>query len=485
MNKTQILITEDERIVAEDIKISLQRLGYTVIGMAHSGEDAIQKAEELCPDIVLMDIVLEGEIDGIEAASTIRSRLNLPVVYLTAYADQKTLERAKVTEPFGYLVKPFEDKDLHTTIEIALYSHKMGIRLRESEERYRSLVENAHDAIFIVTPKGIQYANPAFEKLTGYEKKELCSESFNFWKIIHSEDANKFEEREKAKSKGKDVPSSFDFKIISRNGEMKAVEVNTVILGDDGESKEMGILRDVTNRKKAEQEIQNYQKKLRSLASRLSLTEERERRQIATFVHDEIGQKLALAKIKFGTLSQSLNSDSLDSSAKEIHELIEEIIQDSRMLTFELSPPILYELGLEQSIEWFIEQLKEKHDLQFHFKDDEKTKPLDDDVRVVLFQSIRELLMNAIKHSKAKTVKVHIERLEIKIKVCVEDDGIGFDPSAVQPYSIKTGGFGLFNIRERLEDFEGELNIRSKAGQGTQIILFAPLELKKKASKQK
>ena len=114
MKKKHILIVEDERIVSADIKISLQKFGFAVAGTAVSGEDAIKKAEKLRPDLVLMDIILKDKMDGIEAATLISSRFDIPVVYLTAHADDKTLERAKITEPFGYLLKPFDDKDLHT-----------------------------------------------------------------------------------------------------------------------------------------------------------------------------------------------------------------------------------------------------------------------------------------------------------------------------------------------------------------------------------
>ena len=118
MKTRQILVVEDERIVADDIKMSLQRLGYVVSGMASSGEEAVKKAEETHPDLVLMDIVLEGETDGVEAASVIRFRFDIPVVYLTAYSDKKTLERAKVTEPFGYILKPFEDREVYTCLKV-------------------------------------------------------------------------------------------------------------------------------------------------------------------------------------------------------------------------------------------------------------------------------------------------------------------------------------------------------------------------------
>ncbi len=126
MTDAKILVVEDENIVALEIKKRLQKLGYIVPGVASTGEDAIIKAEGILPDLVLMDIMLKGEIDGIQAAGEIRSRFNIPVIYLTAYSDEETLERAKLTEPYGYILKPFEEDDLRTTIEIALYRHQVS-----------------------------------------------------------------------------------------------------------------------------------------------------------------------------------------------------------------------------------------------------------------------------------------------------------------------------------------------------------------------
>jgi CheY-like chemotaxis protein len=124
MAERRILVVEDEHIVAMGIKRMLKELGYTVTGIASSGEDAISKAESTFPDVVLMDIMLKGEMDGVEAAEKIRSRFNIPVVYLTAYSDDNILDRAKRTEPFGYIIKPFDEKDLHSSIEVALQRYR-------------------------------------------------------------------------------------------------------------------------------------------------------------------------------------------------------------------------------------------------------------------------------------------------------------------------------------------------------------------------
>src|SRR5207249_3205124 len=134
MTKTQILVVEDEHIVAKDIQLRLQALGYHIPAVASSGEEALQKAEEIRPDLVLMDIRLKGPMNGVEAAEELRRRFNIPVVYLTAYADKHTLDRAKVTEPFGYILKPFEERELYTCIEVALYKHHTECKLRESEQ---------------------------------------------------------------------------------------------------------------------------------------------------------------------------------------------------------------------------------------------------------------------------------------------------------------------------------------------------------------
>ncbi|MGD8535063.1 MAG: response regulator [Candidatus Aminicenantes bacterium] len=143
----KILVVEDERIVSEDIKVRLQKLGYSVPTTVRSGEEAIEKVKILRPDLVLMDIVLEGEMDGIEAASTIRSLYNIPVVFLTAYADPKTLERAKITEPYGYVLKPFDDRDLNISIDIGLHKHRMDKKLRETEERLQKTLEDTIKAL--------------------------------------------------------------------------------------------------------------------------------------------------------------------------------------------------------------------------------------------------------------------------------------------------------------------------------------------------
>lgn len=140
MAAPQILVVEDSSIIARDIQRILRKLGYAVPSLAYSGKQALAAAEENRPDLVLMDIVLKGDMDGIETAALLRERFNIPVVYLTAYADESTLQRAKITEPFGYVLKPFQERELHVAIEMALYKHK-------AEEERRQLYHRLEEAL--------------------------------------------------------------------------------------------------------------------------------------------------------------------------------------------------------------------------------------------------------------------------------------------------------------------------------------------------
>ena len=152
MQKNNILVVEDEAIVSKDIQQSLKKLGYNIVGASSTGEKAIELAEEHKPDLVLMDIMLKGEMSGIDAAEKIKASLNIPVIYLTAYADENTLSKAKVTEPYGYIIKPFKEIDLHTSIEMALYKHSKEREVIKERDFLYSLVENkdaAEGVIFV------------------------------------------------------------------------------------------------------------------------------------------------------------------------------------------------------------------------------------------------------------------------------------------------------------------------------------------------
>jgi len=229
-------------------------------------------------------------------------------------------------------------------------------------------------------------------------------------------------------------------------------------------------------RKKTEQQLLANQEQLRSLASQLVLTEERERRCLAEALHDRIGQALAVAKIKMGMLRASVSSADTTGALDEIRELLNQTIRESRLLIFDLSPPILYGVGLEAALEGLVKQLRKQHGLRVEFEDDGKFKPLDDDVRVLLFRAVRELLINVVKHAQARNAWVSTARAGNCIRIVVEDNGMGFDLPKGDAQVSGTGGFGLFSISERLNSQGGSFRIQSEPNCGTRAVLEAPLK---------
>ena len=182
MAKTSVLVVEDESIVAKDIQNSLKKLGYTVPSVENTGEDAIDAAGLHRPDLILMDIMLKGDISGIEAAEQIKNRYQIPVIFLTAYADESTLSKAKVTEPYGYIIKPFKEIDLHTSIEMALYKHGKEQEVKKERDLYSSIVldKSSEDCIFVKSNS----------RLVKVKTKEIYFvEALKDYVIIHSKDA--------------------------------------------------------------------------------------------------------------------------------------------------------------------------------------------------------------------------------------------------------------------------------------------------------
>lgn len=178
--KTRLLIVEDERIVAMDLRQRLERFGYEVVDIAASGKKAVELVEEHHPDMVLMDIRIQGDMDGIQTAGMLRDRFDMPHIYITAHRDDETIGRAKHTEPFGYLLKPFNDREIQTTIEMAVHKHEMSLKLKQSERKFRSLVQNSNDVIALLDHNGVfQFASPSVGRIFGYTPDKLEGEEIS------------------------------------------------------------------------------------------------------------------------------------------------------------------------------------------------------------------------------------------------------------------------------------------------------------------
>jgi len=226
MTATEIMVVEDERIVARNLQNELEGLGYKVPAIASSGKEALEKIEDTLPDLVLMDIVLKGDMDGVEVSDQIRDRFDIPVVYLTAYADDATLRRAKITEPYGYLVKPYEEKELRTTIELALFRHRLQGISREMRLWLSAILRSMADGVIVTDAKGsIRICNRAAEKLTGWSEDDAFGKSLS--EVFHLVDA-----------KTRVVLDSQSARAMRANRPVN-LESNAVLIQSDG--KEIGV----------------------------------------------------------------------------------------------------------------------------------------------------------------------------------------------------------------------------------------------------
>ena len=232
---------------------------------------------------------------------------------------------------------------------------------------------------------------------------------------------------------------------------------------------------EVRERELRQKEILIYQEKLRGLSADLILTEERERREIATDLHDMIGQTLAMAKMKTGALRGHCPAGEATADLKNLAGFLDEAILATRSLTFQLASPILYELGLESALERLAEDIRARHGLKAEFHGDGKAKPLPTETSVMIFKAVRELLVNAVKHAKASAVSVRVRRTGPRIVVTVRDNGRGFNPGKPSFYDGRRGGFGLFSIREKVSHLGGAFRLSSRPGAGTLAVITAPL----------
>ncbi|MGO8675262.1 MAG: response regulator [Limisphaerales bacterium] len=256
MPKPAILIVEDEAIVAEDLAQKLGRLGYEIRGTTARGEAAVALARDLRPDLVLMDIRLQGAMDGVEAAARIRSECALPVIFLTAHSDQATLQRAKLTEPFGYILKPFEELELQTHIEMALYKHQVDQELRRQREWLRVTLTSIGDGVLATdAARRITFVNPVAADLTGWQEEQALGQPVeSVFRIINEKTREQVEDVvAQVLRQNRVVGLANHTALIARDGREIPIEDSAAPIRDAG-GKVSGVVlvfHDVTERRHA------------------------------------------------------------------------------------------------------------------------------------------------------------------------------------------------------------------------------------------
>ena len=410
-------------------------------------------------------IFREGEIVGMIGVA------NRPSDY-TAEEDK---EIAILAEAAGVLLDSFRRQQRATVLEV---ERRAAVeQVGESRRQYQELVESLEGIIWEADVRTFQFTfvSQHCERLLGYSVAQWMSE-MTWQKLIHPEDLESVFAACALAVKEK-RNHSLEYRVVAADGRVVWVrDIATVVVKDDVPRKLIGVLLDVTDRRTAEEQLLGYQKKLRSLASEMELTEERERRRIALDLHDHIGQSLAITKIKLDELLARAAATEWAVSLGELRDVVQQTIQDARSLLFEISPPVLHELGLGAALECLAEQLQNQHGIEIEFEEDREVKSLPHDARTFLFKAVRELLLNVVKHARARHARITLKRQRRFLRIVVTDDGQGFQVADPHHDSARVSGFGLFSLRERLDYTGGKLIIDSAPGKGSQITILTPLK---------
>ena len=499
MTNMRIMVVEDEGIVAMDLRNRLRRLGYEVPAIISSGEEAIKKAGELPLDLVLMDINLNRKMDGIEAAQQIHDRFDIPVVYLTAYSDEKTLERANVTEPFGYIMKPFEDRELHVAIRIAIYKHRADGRIKESEEKYRQLVESANSIILRIETSGvITFINRFAQDFFGYDEEEILGKNAVGTIIPEIESTGR-----NLKTMIEDIGLNPDRYVnnlnenICRNGSRVWIAwTNRPIRDDAGQITEiLCIGNDVTERKHAEEELHRAKERAESATRAKSEFLANMSHEIRTPLNGIIGivellmdtnlnpeqHEYAEIACKSGETLLSIINDILDFSKIEARKLEMEIMD------FDLCS------ALKESMDLLAISAHEKGlALVSHIEPEVPSLLRGYPVR--LRQILVNLGSNAVKFTASGEIVIrvrleHEDERSVTLRFSVSDTGIGIpanqqdilftpftqiDGSAKRKYGGT--GLGLAISKQLAELMGGSIGLESKEGEGSTFWFTIVLE---------
>lgn len=346
--------------------------------------------------------------------------------------------------------------------------------LRRSEERFKALYDQSPSISATVDCSGrIDSINSHGAAELGYRNSDLLG--VRAVELLHDHDRQAFQDQLSTTSTACGIVTARDFRLLRKDGSIVWVRGSTRSMADsDGQMLVLLVCKDLTEHKENEQRLLEYQAQLRQLTLELGLVEEQERRRIALGLHDHVGHSLALARMKLGAYGKG-DTGELEGPLEEVRDLIDDAIRATRALTFELSSPILYELGLEAALRALGDQVVEANGVSFAFECDAEPKPLSTDANVVLYRSVRELLINVVKHASASAVSVQITRGQDRIEIMVADDGVGIDSSIVQAGDPRRG-HGLLSIREQLRAIGGRIDVDTAPDQGTKCLLVVPVE---------
>lgn len=497
--QARVLIVEDQKLIAADLEMTLNKLGYEVTASISSGEEAVAAAESTEPDLVLMDIRLRDRMDGIQAAATIRQRVDVPVIFLTAYADEETILRAKVTSPFGYLVKPFNERELRAAIEIALYKHEADRLLaeerarRQAAEEFKRLVESVEDyAIFMLDRKGrITSWNVGAERIKRYSQDEVLGRHFSIFYPPEQVAAGTPDEL--LRQAARDGRAEAEGWRVRKDGTRFWANCVVTALHDDGGHVEgfAKVTRDLTLRRAAEE----AQRIRREEAERVSRLKDEFLATVSHELRTPLNVMLGeIFRLRTGTLQPDQVTKALDSLQRNTRlqvRLVEDLLDTSAVITGKLRLDMRpVDLGgvLREAIDTVRPAANAKH-IALRVSFGATVERISGD-RDRLQQIFWNVLSNAIKFTpRGGRVDVELDRVGTQVEVRVTDTGIGiapeFMPRVFQRFSQADAtttrehmglGLGLALARHFVEAHGGELEAQSAGtGMGSTFTVRFPV----------
>lgn len=480
----RLIVVEDEPIVARDLANKVTALGYAVLGVAGTPEAALELAQQTRPDIVLMDIRLGAERDGISVAQELRDCHEIPAIFVTAYADTETLDRAEKVKPLGYVVKPFRNPELRATLLMAAAQHRLIQASNQTGAWLSAVLTSMSDGVIALDASNrITFVNPATETMLGGLSENLLGQNVN-------------ELAESVSGLGvlaAPVTTNVHIVLTLRDLGERTVEVSAApVLGP--RSTPPGtvlVLRDVTERTIAANlirrerdflagrvsttgaELQSTRGELQALTASLLTAQEDERRRIAREIHDDLAQRTAALEMRAATLGETLGQAQPKAleHVKALRASIRELSDAMRALSHHLHPAILEDLGLEIALRRYAEEYGRLENISILFRSSRVPRALPRAIGSGIYRIAQEALRNVAKHSASAVASISLSQVRGQMRLTVRDWGHGFDAAEVR-YG---GGLGLISMQERTRTLSGTLAVMSNPGAGTLLILRIPL----------
>jgi PAS domain S-box-containing protein len=351
--------------------------------------------------------------------------------------------------------------------------------LKESETRYRLLVKHAKAGFLeydYITDQIIS-VNEELIHLTGYPEQELLGMAPI--KLLTEESQKIFLKRRAQVQSGEPIAQDIVYQGVTKNNDIRWWLLNpNIVYQNNRPEKASVVLTDITKMKQTENQLLEYQEKLKRLSIRLSMTEEDQRRSMASHLHETIGQELFVLLLQLNAFEKSIDNPTLLSALSPIKGQLLKIIKETKTLTFDLSPKVLYDFGFQEALKALSETIRLKHGIQVRTFFEGEMDSFDDEIKVILYRNIKELIHNSVKYADAENITMRLKNSSSGLNVELSDDGVGFDADNYIYETAAHDGFGLFDIREKMNHLGGHLTIDSAPGQGTSIRMQVPLHLR-------